>query len=132
MVGKLGRGFLLALAVSACMTIRGRVDFLAAYGLGDHFFLALGLMMIPGAFLASILRRIRARRQPREKTSWRRCALCFAGGLLMILGAGLAGGGDGLMLAGLAQGSVSAYVFLGVSSLAAVLTARLMERRQGA
>ena len=49
-----------------------------------------------------------------------------------MLGAGLAGGGDGMMLAGLLQGSVSAYAFLAVSCVCGLIAARLMGRGRAA
>ena len=132
MKGKLGRGFLLALGIAACMTIKGRVDFLAAYTLQDGFFVALTAMLFPGALLGSLPGRFRSRGKPKTKSTWRGCSVSFACGAAMILGAGFAFGGDGMMLAGFCQGSVSAVGFLGISTLAALLTARLRERRQAA
>ena len=132
MSGRIGRGFLLAASAAACITMQGRVDWLCAYGLSSDFFVAVAVMMIPGAFLASLPGRIRRRREPREKSSVRGCLSCFLGGIGLMLGAGLAGGGDGLMLTGLGQGSVSAFVFLGASWLAGLIAARLAGRRDPA
>ena len=125
-------GFLLALTIAALLVARGSVDWLAAYRLEDGFFAAALVMMAPGAFLASLPGRIRRRKEPRARTSWRACAVCFVGGVVMMLGAGLAGGADGRMLTGLCQGSVSAWVFAGVSAISALMVGRIMERRRAA
>lgn len=132
MNGRIGRGFLLAVAAAACIAAMGRIDWLAAYGLTSGFFLSAAAMMIPGAFLASLPGRIRRRKEPMRRSGWKGCAACLAGGAALVIGAGIAGGGDGLMLTGLCQGSVSAYVFGGVSAVAGLAAVRLAGRRKQA
>ncbi|MBQ8655126.1 MAG: hypothetical protein IJ507_09330 [Clostridia bacterium] len=127
---QIGRGMLLALAAAVIMVMKGRIDLMAAYGNTSAFFTAMAVMMIPGAFLMSLPRRIRHRREPRKKSTWKGCAACFAGGLALALGAGLAEGGDGLMLTGVLQGSVSAYVFLLVSWISGLAAYWLVRRKK--
>lgn len=126
------RGAWLAVAAAVCLVVAGRIDLLAAYRQADMagLFTALAVMLPVGALLASLPERIRRRKEPRRRSGWKGCVTCFLGGLGLMLGAGIAGGGDGLMLTGLLQGSVSAYVFLAVSWLAGLLAARLMGRRR--
>ncbi|MGN1021508.1 MAG: hypothetical protein ACI4O7_14185 [Aristaeellaceae bacterium] len=130
------RGLWLAVAAAVCIALYGRIDLMAAcsqvQGLYTQtaparFAAAMAVMMIPGAFLASLPGRFR-RRGERRRSSGRGCAACFLGGLGLMLGAGLAGGGDGMMLTGLLQGSVSAYAFLGVSWVFGLIAAHLAGR----
>lgn len=135
------RGLWLALAAAVCMVLAGRIDWMAAYGQVERlyaaaepadFFLAAAVMLAPGAFLASLPERIRRRKEKQPRSNVGGCAVSFFGGVALMIGAGIAGGGDGLMLTGLLQGSVSAYVFLGVSWLAGLAAARLFGRRKAA
>ena len=134
------RGLWLAVAAAVCIALSGRIDLMAAYsqvqGLYTEispqpFFVAMVVMMIPGAFLASLPGRFRRRGEKRRSTG-RGCVACFLGGAGVALGAGLAGGGDGMMLTGLLQGSVSAYAFLAVSWACGLIAARLMGRGRAA
>lgn len=129
MGGNFGRGFLLALAIAVCMILKGRIDWLEGWTLRSPFFTAALLMMLPGAFLASLPGRIRRRKASRAPIRWHSCILCFFGGLLLMLSAGLAGGGDGMMLAGICQGSISGWAFAALSTLSALITARLAAGR---
>ncbi len=133
------RGLWLAAASAVIFILAGRIDFLAAYGqvrrlLGEtaraDFFLAMAVMMIPGAFLAALPGRLR-RKSVRRVSTWRGCLACFLGGLVMTLAAALAGGGDGMALTGLLQGNISAYVFVLVAWLAGLTAARLRMRKDG-
>lgn len=128
MGGKIGRGSLVALAAVAIIALRGGVDWLAGYGLRSPFMTAALVMTLPGAFLASLPGRIRHRGEKRVPTTWRGCAACFLGGVGLMLGAGMAQGGDGRMLTGLCQGSVSAYAFWLVSGISAWVAAYLAQR----
>ena len=132
------RGLLLALAGTMVITLMGRIDMLAAYGQIQRlwreipradFFVTMAVMIIPGAFLAGLPERIR-RRGEKRRSSLKGCIVCVVGGLAGMIGAGLAGGGDGLMLTGIFQGSVSAYVFLIVSAVAGLAAGRIAEGRK--
>lgn len=129
MGGHIGRGFLLAIAIAACMILKGRIDWLEGWTLRSPFFTAALVMMLPGAFLTSLPGRIRHRKEPRVPVRWHSCILCFFGGLVLMLSAGLAGGGDGMMLAGVCQGSISGWAFAALSMLSALITARLTAGR---
>ena len=121
--------WLVPLVLAAAMTVAGRLDLLAAYALtGDRFQGALLVMLPVGAFLAALPGRLRRRGQPRPRSTWRGCAVCFAGGMAAMLAAGLAQMEDGLTLTWLAQGSVSAWAFAAVMWLAALCAARLKAR----
>lgn len=134
--------WLLALSVAAAMVLNGQINLLDAFGqaggvVGQEataapFQTALAAMIIPGAFLAALPSRIRRRNKERRRSSWQSCLRCFACGLAMIIGAGIAGGGDGLLLSGLAQGSLAAYAFAACAWLAGLAVARLAEGRRGA
>ena len=134
------RGLWLAVAAVVCIALIGRIDLLAAssqvQGLytdtaPQPFFVAMAVMMIPGAFLASLPDRFR-RRGGKRRATGRGCIACFLGGVGVAIGAGLAGGGDGMMLTGLLQGSVSAYAFLAVSWACGLIAARIMGRGRAA
>ena len=134
------RGLWLAVAAAVCIALSGRIDLMAAYAQVQglyaetapaRFAVAMAVMMIPGAFLASLPGRFR-RRGGKRRATLRGCAACFLGGLGLMLGAGLAGGGDGMMLTGLLQGSVSAYAFLAVSWICGLIAARLAGRGRAA
>ena len=134
------RGLWLAVAAAVCIALSGRIDLMAAYAQVQglyaetapaRFAVAMAVMMIPGAFLASLPGRFR-RRDGKRRATLRGCAACFLGGLGLMLGAGLAGGGDGMMLTGLLQGSVSAYAFLAVSWICGLIAARLAGRGHAA
>ena len=118
--------WLVPLALAAAMTVAGRLDLLAAYALtGDRFQGALLVMLPVGAFLAALPGRLRRHGRPRLRSAWQGCAVCFAGGVLAMLAAGLAEMGDGLSLTGLAQGNVSAWAFAVAAWTAALCVARL-------
>lgn len=134
------RGLWLAVAAAVCIALSGRIDLMTAYAQVQglyaetapaRFAVAMAVMMIPGAFLASLPGRFR-RRDGKRRATLRGCAACFLGGLGLMLGAGLAGGGDGMMLTGLLQGSVSAYAFLAVSWICGLIAARLAGRGHAA
>ena len=83
-------------------------------------------MMLPvGAFLAALPGRLRRHGRLCLRSTWQGCAVCFAGGVLAMLAAGLAEMGDGLSLTGLAQGNVSAWAFAVAAWTAALCVARL-------
>lgn len=98
---------------------------------GDAQPVAVWVMTAVGAFLAALPGRIRHRQEPRLRSGWKGCLVCFAAGFLMVLGAGL-GRMNGRLLAGLMQGSISAYAFGAAAWLAALITARIAERRRRA
>ena len=121
--------WLLPLALAAAMTAAGRLDLLAAYTLAGNRFQGALLVMLPvGAFLSSLPGRLRRHGRPRLRSTWQGCAVCFAGGVFLILAAGLAEMGDGLVLTGLAQGNVSAWAFAAIVWAAALCAARLKAR----
>lgn len=128
MGGKIGRGSLAALAAVVGIILQGELNWLAGYGLHSSFMTAALVMMLPGAFLASLPGRIRHRGEKRNPVTWQGCLTCFVGGVVMMLGAGMAQGGDGRMLTGLCQGSVSAYAFGLVSGISAWAMAYLTQR----
>ena len=72
--------------------------------------LTLFAMTVVGAFLAALPERIRRRKEPRLRSTWQGCLVCFGTGVIMVLAAGLARM-NGQLLLGLLQGSASAYVF---------------------
>ena len=118
--------WLVPLVLAAAMTVAGRLDLLAAYALmGDRYQGALLVMLPVGAFLAALPGRLRRHGRPRLRSTWQGCAVCFAGGVLSMLAAGLAEMGDGLSLTGLAQGNVSAWAFAVAAWTAALCVVRL-------
>lgn len=112
--------FLLAVLIVALMVMAG-----------DAHPAAVWAMTAAGAFLAALPERIRRRKEPRLRSGWKGCVMCFAAGFLMVMAAGL-GRMNGRLLAGLMQGSVSAYVFGAVAWLAGLIAARIAERRRRA
>jgi hypothetical protein len=113
------RGWLLLAAVIvALMVISDGVSPLAVWS-----------MMAAGAFLAALPGRIRRRKEERLRSGWKGCLGGFAAGMVMVLAAGL-GRMNGQLPSGLMQGSVSAWAFGAAAWLAALLTARLAERRR--
>lgn len=129
MSGKIGRGTLAALAIVIWIALTGSIDDLAGWSLRSPFATAALVMMILGAFLSSLPGRILRRNTLPQRTTWRRCPLCLLGGVVLMLGLGLAGCGDGQMLAGLSQGSVSAYAFALISGASCFISAHITERR---
>ena len=109
---------MLTLVIIALMVMAGEVHPLAVFA-----------MMALGAFLAAMPERIRRRREPRLRSTWQGCVVCFGAGMAMVLAAGLARMNGGL-LTGLMQGSVSAYAFGGLAWLAAAVAARIKERKR--
>ena len=91
--------------------------------------LVLYAMTAVGAFLAALPERIRRRKEPRLRSTWQGCLVCFGTGVIMVLAAGLARM-NGQLLSGLLQGSASAYVFAAVAWMAALVAARIKERRR--
>lgn len=112
--------FLLAVVVVALMVMADEAHPLAVWG-----------MTAAGAFLAALPGRIRRRKEPRLRSTWRGCLVCFGTGLVMVLAAGL-GRMNGRLLTGLMQGNISAYAFGAVAWLAGLMAARLAERRRRA
>ena len=98
---------------------------------GDKVSLAAWVMTALGAFLAALPGRIRRRKEPRLRSTWRGCLVCFAACLVMVLAAGLARM-NGIRAVGLMQGVVSAWAFAGVAWLSAAAMARIKERRRRA
>ena len=86
----LWRGFLLAVTLTAALTLGAPVDLLPP---GDRTTLAQAAMIIPGAFIAALPGRILRRKEARPVTGWKRCAAGFRGGLGATAGLLLAGGG---------------------------------------
>ncbi|EPX76034.1 YeeE/YedE thiosulfate transporter family protein [Salipiger mucosus] len=94
------------------------------------------LAMAVGAFLSSMLRGgvpLAERRAPEiwranfGDTPWRRYAVAFAGGFVVLYGARLAGGcTSGHMMSGMMQTALSGYIFAAGAFLAAVPTAMLI------
>ena len=111
---------LLAIALVALMVMAGEADPLAVFA-----------MTAAGAFLAALPERIRRRKEPHLRSSWRGCLVCFFSAAAMVLAAGLARM-NGRLAVGLMQGSVSAFAFAGVAWLAAAAAARIKERRRRA
>ena len=116
----LWRGLWLAAAVVLTMVLVGHADVLPAYAQAaqltgqsvpmDQFALAMAVMIIVGAFLASLPGRLNSREQKDgSKPSGRALLMSFIGGILLVLGLGVAGGG---MVAGLLFSGVGAWVFL--------------------
>ncbi len=122
----LWRGFWLALALVAVLTICGSTDALAPYRL-ERKPLALFAAVTAGAFLAALPGRLRKHRAAPEKTSWQKCLAVFLGGLAMPLALGMAGDGSPVFAA--MQGSAGAWAFLGTAWLAGLVTARIIGRR---
>lgn len=127
-------GLWLAAAVVLAMVFVGNADVLPAYAqisrlAGqnvplDRFAVAMAVMIIPGAFLASLPGRVKSKEQKGGKTSGRAMLTAFAGGILLVLGLGIAGGG---MVAGWLFGGIGAWIFL----LAAWLVGFLLMRMGG-
>ena len=111
------RGWLLAAMVMAALMVMA----------GDANPWAVWSMTAAGAFLAALPGRIRRRKEPRLRSSWRGCLVCFAAGFAMVLSGGLADV-NGRIISGLMAGSVGAYAFAALAWLAAFAAARLKER----
>ena len=128
------KGFWLAAAVVLAMLFVGHADVLPAYSqaarltgrdvLLDRFVTAMAVMIVPGAFLASLPGRVKAKEQKAGKPTWQSLLMAFAGGVLLVLGLGIAGGG---MAAGWLFGGVGAWVFL----LAAWIVGAFLTRMGG-
>ena len=130
----LWRGFWLAAAVVLAMVFLGHVDVSPFYAQaarltgqsvpGDPFVIAMALMIVLGAFLASLPGRLTAREQKDgDKPTWQALLMSFLGGMLLILGLGVAGGG---MVAGLLFSGVGAWVFLLVACVTGYLLIRFL------
>lgn len=127
------RGLWLAAAVVLPMLFVGHADVLPAYGQAarlagqtvpsDRFVIAMAVMIIPGAFLAALPFRMK-KEEKRGETTGRSLLMAFLGGILLVLGFGVAGGG---MAAGLLFSGVDAGIFL----LAACVTGFLLIRMGG-
>jgi Na+/phosphate symporter len=76
----------------------------------ETYALAVTMMVIPGAFLASIPARLR--RKGRTKSTWKTCLTAFLGAILAAEGADLAGGS---VLSGALQGNISGLAALVVA-----------------
>lgn len=128
------RGLWLAAAVVLAMLLIGHADVLPAYAQvsrltgqavpQDRFVIAMAVMIIPGAFLAALPSRLKHREEKGGKPAWRSLLMAFVGGILLVLGLGVAGGG---MAAGLLFSGVGAWIFL----LAACVTGFLLIRLGG-
>jgi len=112
--------FLLAVVVVALMVMADEAHPLAGW-----------VMTAAGAFLAALPGLIRRRKEPRLRSTWQGCLVCFFSGLVMVLAAGL-GHMNGQLLMGLMQGNISAYAFGAAAWLAGLIVARLLERRRRA
>lgn len=91
--------------------------------------LAFAVMLVPGAFLASLPERIRRRGSPAVRSTWQGCLLMLAAGAALTFSAALAGGGDVRMLAGSMQGSAGALAFVGIAWMTALIAGRIADRR---
>ena len=126
------RGLWLAAAVVLAMVLVGQADVLPAYAQAsrltgqsvpvDRFAVAMAVMIIPGAFLASLPSRLRSKAEKNDKPSGKSLLMAFLGGILLVLGLGVAGGG---MAAGLLFTGVGAWVFALVAWVTAFLLIRL-------
>ncbi|MCH5287437.1 MAG: YeeE/YedE family protein [Christensenellaceae bacterium] len=126
------RGLWLAAAVVLAMVLVGQADVLPAYVQAsrqtgqsvpvDRFAVAMAVMIIPGAFLASLPSRLRNKEEKSDKPSGKSLLMAFLGGILLVLGLGVAGGG---MAAGLLFTGVGAWVFALVAWVTAFLLIRL-------
>lgn len=113
------RGLWLAAAVVLAMLLVGHADVLPAYAQAsrltgqnvspDRFIVAMAVMIIPGAFLAALPLRLKHPEKEPHKPTGRSLLLAFIGGVLLVLGLGVAGGG---MAAGLLFSGVGAWIFL--------------------
>ncbi|MBN9887651.1 YeeE/YedE thiosulfate transporter family protein [Salipiger abyssi] len=96
------------------------------------------LAMVGGAFLSSLLRGGISKEERSAPaiwranygdTPWKRYAVAFLGGFVVLYGARLAGGcTSGHMMSGMMQTSLSGYIFAAGAFLTAVPTAMLMYR----
>ena len=94
--------------------------------------------MVFGGLLASRLQKKRAPQLPRfhqarfGETLWSRNMLAFAGGVLVLYGARLAGGcTSGHMMSGVMQTAISGYVFAATAFAVAIPVAMLLYKRGG-
>lgn len=125
-------GLWLAAAVVLAMLFVGHADVLPLYAQAsrlvgqdvplNRFVAAMAVMIIPGAFLASLPGRAKAKEQKGGKATWRTLLSAFAGGILLALGLGIAGGG---MVAGWLFGGIGAWVFLLVAWLVGFFLLRM-------
>ena len=112
------RGLWLAAAVVLAMVLVGHADVLPAYAQAsrlmgqsvpvDRFVVAMAVMIIPGAFLASLPSRLQNKDEKGGKPTGRSLLMAFVGGVLLVLGLGVAGGG---MVAGLLMSDIGAWIF---------------------
>ena len=125
------KGLWLAAAVVLAMLFVGHADVLPVYAQAarltgqdvpaDHFAAAMAVMIVVGAFLASLPGRVRAKEQKEDKASGSAMLMAFAGGILLVLGLGIAGGG---MVAGWLFGGIGAWIFLLIAWLVGALLMR--------
>ena len=130
----MGRGLWLAVAVVLAMVLVGHADVLPAYAQAarltgasvpvDRFVVAMAVMIIPGAFLASLPSRLQKKEEKSGKPTGSSLLMAFFGGVLLVLGLGVAGGG---MAAGLLTGDIGAWIF----ALAAWVVGFFLIRMQG-
>ena len=93
---------------------------------GLHLFAA---AMVVGAFVFSLPRRIRCRRDARLRSTGRSCLTAFLGGLLMMLALPLTGADSFHLIGGMMQGGVGALAFLLCAWTSAGVTALLTGRK---
>lgn len=127
----LWKGLWLAGAVVLAMLFVGHADVLPAFAQVnwltgqparmDRFVVAMAVMLIPGAFLASLPARLKHREEKRDKPTWSSLLMAFFGGVLLVWGLGIAGGG---MAAGLLFSGVGAWVFMAVAWLVGFILLR--------
>lgn len=124
-VHPLWRGFWLAAALTAVLTLLHGPDELAPYRL-DKQALVMASAMAGGVFLTWLPALLRRRRLP-LRPGWQRCARAFLCGCAMALGCGLVG--SGRLLPALVQGSIGGYAFLPAAWLGGLTAVRLAGRR---
>lgn len=109
------------------------------WGIGYGWMLVVG-MFIGGALSAFITKRFRNRDNPSLPSMWssefgesspRRMMHAFAGGVLLLFGARLAGGcTSGHMISGISQLTIGSFIF-GISIFASgIITARILYKRR--
>ena len=125
----LWRGFFLAGLLTAALVLTGGPDWLRALR-GDRPALALLGMTALGAGLTAVPGLLRRRKSSQPKPRRMQLLTCFLCGMAMVLAGGMAG--TGRILPALAEGSVSAFAFVGAAAATAFLTARITQRRRRA
>lgn len=124
------RGLSLAFALCAAMVLWGSFAVQPVFRIAQvgRPLAAFAVMTVAGAFLAAVPSRIRRRNGPYLRSTWRGCLVAFAAGLVLMIGAHIAGMDDVEAMSGMLQGGMGALAFGGTAWCTALVTSRLIGR----